>query len=409
MIATSGSFFYKMHLSTIIPPYLLKNRLLLAVYCYFLRQVRPDQSKILAGEKVVILKPYEVMATEQMAVQEVGATISEITDMLQILAQLDIVGFQHDSGAYRVIFKNLVLPASASGSATKPVTGSDTCTYAEFKADYKEYIKTNMAPRTLENYTYIADEFGNFLGTRMMQDTTAVDLERFKTKLKGTVSDHTINIKIRTLKAAFELAKKWGLISDNPFRLVKPIRIPKQSAASLSKDEFQLLLSAIPEEWFLNIVKFAVLTGLRLGELANLKWSDYNDEKGTITIQSTQEYHVKHGKMRVMPLHQDVISLLRGIQKRDECVFLKGDSTRPSPQFISKKFKAYSRAAGLPEKYHFHSLRATFATWAANSGVSMYTLQNLMGHSSIKVTEGYTSPDLTNLQKELSKISISSK
>ena len=88
-------------------------------------------------------------------------------------------------------------------------------------------------------------------------------------------------------------------------------------------------------------------------------------------------------------------------------VFVKENGTRPPSQFISKKFKSYIRAAGLPEEYHFHSLRATFGTWCANNGMSGYTLQNLMGHSSMKVTEGYLTPDLKSFQQELSKISLS--
>ena len=58
------------------------------------------------------------------------------------------------------------------------------------------------------------------------------------------------------------------------------------------------------------------------------------------------------------------------------------------------------------EEIHFHSIRATFASWCANSGVSMYTLQNLMGHSSIAMTESYATPDQKSARTELAKISL---
>ena len=111
--------------------------------------------------------------------------------------------------------------------------------------------------------------------------------------------------------------------------------------------------------------------------------------------------------MRLIALHPEALAILLKKEKKGDWIFLKDDGTMPPLQFISKKFKSYVRLAGLREQIHFHSLRATFASWCANSGVSVYTLQNLMGHSSIKVTESYASPDQSNIRTELSKISLS--
>ena len=396
-----------MQLSTIIPKFLFTDRQLLAVYCFFLRLVQPDHTKILVKGHIIPLKPYEVLVTDRDITQDLESDSSELKSSLQKLADLDLIEFQHNGETYRVRFKSIVLPNTQHTSKTNTVTDMNDCWFDEFISEYLEYIKTNMAPKTYVNYEQILTAFSQWLGRKKISVIAPTDLERYKNQRKGTVSDQTINIHIRTLKAALELAKKWSKVQENPFRAVKLIRTPKQSTPSLTKDEYILLRNNMSEQWLINIVDFAILTGLRLGELSDLKWLDLDLEKGIITIQSTQEYHVKHGKMRVLPLHPEAITLLKGLQKTGDYVFLKEDSTRPLPQFISKKFKAYVRASGLPEKYHFHSLRATFATWCANTGVSMYTLQNLMGHSSIKVTESYASPDFINVKKELSKISLS--
>jgi integrase len=203
-----------------------------------------------------------------------------------------------------------------------------------------------------------------------------------------------------------EVATKLKKIQDNPFRTVKLIRVPQKSTPSLTKDEYPLLINAVQEQWLKDIIDFDILTGLRLGELVNLRWSDVDMDKGMMTIESTPNYQVKHGKMRVLPLHPEAKAILSRKERTGEWVFVKDDGTRPRPEFISKKFKSYVRAAGLSEGLHFHSLRATFASWCANSGVSMYTLQNLMGHSSMALTESYATPDQGSARVELAKITL---
>ena len=202
------------------------------------------------------------------------------------------------------------------------------------------------------------------------------------------------------------VATRLQKIKENPFRTVKLIRITQKATSSLTKEQYPLLISTVQEPWFRDIVNFDILTGLRLGELVNLRWSDVDLDKGLITIQSTANYHVKHGKMRVLPLHPEAEAILSRKERVGEWVFVTDDGTRPRLEFISKKFKAYVRAAGLSEELHFHSLRATFASWCANSGVSMYTLQNLMGHSSIAMPESYATPDQKSARIELAKISL---
>jgi integrase len=396
-----------MKLSTIIPEHILPDRNLLTVYCYCIRNVQPVPSKLLVKSSIVSLRPYEVCIIPSKAASDLDMEIQLVVEQVQKLVDLDLIESTCENELTKIKFKYLVLPSNESKTDGSVATNISDCWFDEFIPEYLEYVKTNLSQGTHLNYHAILNAFSKWMGRKRLSDILPQDLEKYKNQKKGTISDNTINIHVRTLITALELAKKWGKLPENPFRGVKQIRTQKKSTPSLQKDEYTLLRSKINEQWLIDIIDFDILTGLRIGELCNLKWAEVDLEKGMITIQSDQEYQVKHGKMRTLPLHDEAKLVLSKLNRNGEYVFLKDDGTCPSPQFVSKKFKSYIRAAGLPEEYHFHSLRATFATWCANKGMSGYTLQNLMGHSSMKVTEGYLTPDLKNFQQELSRISLS--
>jgi integrase len=156
------------------------------------------------------------------------------------------------------------------------------------------------------------------------------------------------------------------------------------------------------------MVVFSVLTGLRRGELLNLRWDDFDDRNSTIAVQSSEEYHVKGGKMRTISLHPQACQILNRLHKSADSIFCSAEGKPYSGGYVQKKLKKYLRAAGLPECFHWHSLRHTFGTWAANSGVPPHIIKETMGHSSIKVTEMYIGTDHLATRAEISKIVLPS-
>ena len=83
-------------------------------------------------------------------------------------------------------------------------------TLSVFRKDYIEHVRTNMAPKTVENVERVMKTFINFMGDKALSDLNLLDLERYKQERKGKVSDSTINIDVRTLKAAMQIAMDWG-------------------------------------------------------------------------------------------------------------------------------------------------------------------------------------------------------
>jgi len=132
-----------------------------------------------------------------------------------------------------------------------------------------------------------------FPGHRWMVDKRT---DRCSSGLHGVPPGATINIDIRTIKAAFTVAAQWRRVPNNPFTDVKQIRTSQHKVKFLTHTDFDRLTASIKEKWFRDLVIFTTLTGLRRGEALNLQWSDLDEGKSIIVVESSAEYRVKGGK-----------------------------------------------------------------------------------------------------------------
>jgi len=132
----------------------------------------------------------------------------------------------------------------------------------DFADKYVEFSKATKA----EN-TYLLDEHSprvliDFWGNVFLKNVTIMMLEEFKVKRSETVKPTSVNLEIRHLKAAFETAKKWGYIKENPFKGLKQIKIKGSNFPRfLSKKQVRILFNSIPEGDFWKLVQFYLYTG----------------------------------------------------------------------------------------------------------------------------------------------------
>ena len=286
----------------------------------------------------------------------------------------------------------------------------DRVTFAQFSVDYLAYVKSNFAVKTLENAQRVVKLIVGMFPNKDIGAFTAEDLEKFKTKrTQDGVSRTTINIDIRTLKAMFNVAVDWKRIAENPFKKTKQLKIDQKPKRVLSQDEFAAIIAAIKERWLRDIISFNVLTGLRLGEIMNLKWSDCNAERSEITVQSSQQYRVKGGKMRIIPIGSDAKAILEKRNRIGDWIFVNGNGKKCTNDYVSRLFKGYAREVGLPEEIHYHRLRDTYCTWLAEANVPVHIIKALAGHSTVQVTEGYLSTSTDAMKAEVAKIRLPAK
>jgi len=233
--------------------------------------------------------------------------------------------------------------------------------------------------------------------------------ERLKPKEDGkSISPITVNIELRTLRASLNTALRWNYIKSNPFSRQKLCFVNEQSPVFFTREDFKELIKCIGEDWLKEVVIFATLTGMRRGEIINLKWSDIDLKRKTLTIQSSPSFKTKQGKRRTIPLNETVVFIL---QQKAEKVFsdfvFTFNGAKINYDTLTHKFKEKVVLSKLNDKrLHFHSLRHTFASWLVQDGVSLYEVQKLLGHSNIAVTQVYSHLQPEHLHNTVNKIQI---
>jgi integrase len=251
--------------------------------------------------------------------------------------------------------------------------------------------------KTVEIYRNAFRNFTRICGNPMLRHVSSYHAEKFKEKRATEVSPVSVNIELKTLRAAFGEAKRLKVIDENPFDGVKPVRVPYKEASYLTEAELGKLLSVITDPDLRHIVKFAVHTMMRRGEIVNLKRQQLDLNRKEIHVRSNGEFRVKGGKPRTVPMSDWVYDFLRTRIRGAEYVFLNTRGCPYEGNSLSRRFKRYVRKAGLPEEIHFHSLRHTGISWLINKGVPAPFVQRLAGHSSLVVTQGYTHLEDQNL------------
>ncbi|MDK9699576.1 MAG: tyrosine-type recombinase/integrase [bacterium] len=261
-----------------------------------------------------------------------------------------------------------------------------------FMQDFLKYAESTYAQNNVELYERYLRRFKNYVGDIFLDHVTIADIDKFKALRLREAKPTTVSIELRTIKSAFQHAVRWKLMSSNPCDGSKLPRIPDQAPSFILHDEMQTLLTALParDQWFKDIVLFALLMGLRRSELCNLKWSNIDMNRRILTIESSDGFHVKAGKRRTIPIGETAYSILvNRFSLFPEGYVFKYNGQPVNPLTLTHKFKVAARKAGLDDRIHFHSLRHSCASWLAADGVSIYHIAKLLGHTTVSTTEKF--------------------
>lgn len=199
----------------------------------------------------------------------------------------------------------------------------------------------------------------------------------------------------------------WGYIQSNPFRRISKPRPPDVIPVYFSKEAFKKFLSRIADVDHRELYLCAVSTGLRLGELTALEWSDVDFARSVILVQNKEAFSTKTRRNRTVPMAPAVHDLMVARKRRIRSgLVFPMEGRRMTKDEVSKRFKKYVISLGVDTRLHFHSLRHTFASWLAQDGVSLYAIQKLLGHSSGAVTQIYSHLQTEELHGVVARIEV---
>jgi site-specific recombinase XerD len=278
---------------------------------------------------------------------------------------------------------------------------------SQFIQDFLTHGRSNKTANTLEVQSVALRVFLRFVGDVPLHNVGVREIEAFLTWKRAEVSDYTVRFYYIALASAFETAKRWNCIATNPFRLVEKPKTRELQPPHFSKDEFRTLLQTVGERDLRELYLCAVFTGMRLGELAALQWTDVDFVRKVLHVRNSGSFTTKSKKNRIVPMNEQLWRVLAVRKEGASCELVFHKSGRQlTKDEVSKTFKRYVYKAGVNVQLHFHSLRHTFATWLVQEGVSLYEVQKLLGHSNISTTQVYSHLQPEHLHDTVNKITV---
>ena len=272
----------------------------------------------------------------------------------------------------------------------------------DFETEYLSYIKSMRAASYHRSIKYTMDCMIAFTGNLKLNQLDYRLMEKFILKQYES-SKSCSALYYRTLKSAFEKALSWGYIKENPFRKFKSPKVPKTFPVFIDYKMVNIIVEKEKSALMKDIYFTAFLTGMRLGELVNLKWNSVDLNTQAIKVECSRTFTTKSKRERIIPINKTLFELLRKRTPKiidinqEGFVFCKKQQVKLNEDFVSKSFKKAVKLSGLNDAIHFHTLRHSFASSLIQKGVSLYVIMELLGHSDISVTQIYSHLKQDNL------------
>lgn len=264
--------------------------------------------------------------------------------------------------------------------------------------------KLKVKESTIANYVFKANKhLLCTFGAMKLSELSAKSVYDFiQCKLNDGLSAKYVSDMIVMLKSLARYAAK-AYHCFNPIADVELPKVGKTEMKLYSKEQKNILKSALLQN--ANLTKMGILlclyTGIRIGELCALKWSDLNFQERTVSITKTcQRIRTNGGtatklvvtmpksqsSVRIIPLPGFLVKLLKEFVPSDPDTYLLSCSDKIiEPRTMQYRFQSILRQAKLPS-INFHSLRHIFATTCIEIGFDVKTLSEILGHGTVEIT-----------------------
>ena len=276
---------------------------------------------------------------------------------------------------------------------------------SEYLSKYLDICEAEHSKRTYRVEKQVLRDFLEFAKIQFLHQITADRVEAYKVKRAKEVSKSTVNRTITIIKAFINRAVAMGFLEKNPAQYVKKLKEEQRQIKYLSDIELKKLLQACSPK-VKQIVTVFALTGMRLGELAHLRWKDVDFRHNIIHIQNQPDWTTKSHKPRVVPMHELVRKLFESLKrgKPEEYIF-ETKTGKAIDSYLRAEILRYAKKAGV--NANIKMLRSTFASNLVMNGVDIYTVSKLLGHHDVKITEKHYAHLTPNfLTQSISKLKL---
>lgn len=270
----------------------------------------------------------------------------------------------------------------------------------DFIAKYLQYCRDNKSTgtyRTDLNRIKTLRQFLQSKGIERLEGTTPAVIEELRSLILQNSSGATFNHYLTLIKAMRNKAEVWRYLRENPLKDFRKLKSTNAKRVRfLTPEEISAIL-ANAGDLMQSIMKILLYTGMRRSELVYLTWDDVDFHNKLTTIQSQPEegFHPKSRRPRSIPINPEPEQLLLDLPQEGRYIFDNcNGKPKHSKECYTKRVARILESAGV-RNANLHTLRHTFASHLVMNGVDLRTVQELLGHSTITMTEQHShlSPD----------------
>ena len=270
--------------------------------------------------------------------------------------------------------------------------------------NYLEYLKyqKNYSSYTIENYKHDILEYLEYLNKESLnyKDIEYSDIRFYLMFLKDEMNDNntSINRKLSSLRGFYKYLANENIVKTNVFSLVNGPKRSKKLPRYFEYNELEELFN-VPDirtplgQRDLLILEMLYATGVRVGELVNIKVSDIDLGRKNIIIlgKGNKERFVTYGEYceDILKTYLKDGRLVLNVKETDY-LFLNNNGGRLTDRGVRFILDKLIQKTSINKNISPHMIRHSFATHLLNEGCDLLTVQKLLGHESIKATQIYT-------------------
>lgn len=301
--------------------------------------------------------------------------------------------------------KQALYPLKLHYHSLQQIQGISAETFGEWASEWLTEVQEEVKPSTLSSYYYKLTKYVFPLIQEVpLNELTLETGKSLLKKLQRKLARSTIQVIFRIVNKCLNRAKSIGRLHTNPFSELKLPRTKQKKIRALTLSEQKRVMKIATEEKKGRglPVLLALYSGMRIGEIAALRWEDIDFETNLISVQHTYQripsiHSMKktqlifadsktEASVRVIPMSQTLRKLLLKHRKHTKGSFVFSTNGQPcEPRLLTYHFHRIRLKAGLVQ-IHFHQLRHTFATRCLEVKKDISSVSALLGHASTQMT-----------------------
>ena len=258
---------------------------------------------------------------------------------------------------------------------------AENTTLAELLTRYLKEITPKKKHPSVETYR-IKAWLKTSLSKRFISTIRCADYAAIRdARIKQGMSASTIKLEFAIISHMYFVARaEWGFDGlENPIRYLRMPRLPKGRTRRVSNEELRLIIEHTDSFDLPFIVKLAIETGMRRGEIAKLNWKDVDMVNRTAHLMDT-----KNGDDRLVPLSLAAVAVLKSLPIR-----MDGSVFGMNAHAITYAFIRATKRADLQD-LHFHDLRHEAITRLFEKGFNVMEVGSISGHKTLQMLQRYT-------------------